>query len=171
MTVITLKELFKYAGTENGFSSCLGKPHNMVAACRALENMPSDPTLVGDRSLRVLIPRTLLALYEIRNNRGVGHVGGDVSANHMDAEVVLAMASWVMAELVRIFHSVSTAEAQDIVDALVERRSPAIWDVGGVKRVLDPSMSSSSGRLRLLAIPPSFTHTSQISALRDSWGN
>jgi len=60
----------------------------------------------------VLIPRLLPVLYEIRNNRGVGHVGGDVDPNHMDAEAVQAMASWVMAELVRIFHGVKTEEAR-----------------------------------------------------------
>jgi hypothetical protein len=121
------------------FPARANKPADMVAACRTLEKNPPSAARVGDRSLRILIPRTLLALYEIRNNRGVGHIGGDVNANHMDAEAVLSMASWTMAELVRIFHGVSTAEAQEIVDALVERRSPTIWEVEGVKRVLSPS--------------------------------
>src|SRR5262249_37594630 len=58
------------------------KPPNMVSACRALENIAPDPNRLGDRSLRILIPRLLPFLYEIRNNRGVGHVGGDVSPNH-----------------------------------------------------------------------------------------
>ena len=69
--------------------------------------------------------------YEIRNNRGVGHVGGDVDPNHMDAEAVQTMAGWAMAELVRIFHGVKTEEAQETVDALVERKSPIIWEVLG----------------------------------------
>jgi hypothetical protein len=47
-----------------------------------------------------------------------------------------------MAELVRIFHGVTTAEARDTIDALVERKSPVIWEVEGVKRVLDPYMSA-----------------------------
>src|SRR6476469_8660703 len=51
------------------------KPSNMVDACRALEKMSSDPNRVGDHSLRILIPRMLPPLYDIRNNRGVGHVG------------------------------------------------------------------------------------------------
>jgi hypothetical protein len=126
------------------------KPRDMVSACRALEGTPPDPNRVGDRSLRILIPRTLLALCEIRNNRGVGHVGGDVDANHMDAEAVLAMASWVLAEFVRIFHGVTTKEAQEIVDALVERKSPIIWEIEGVKRVLDTKMSAKDEVLMLL---------------------
>jgi hypothetical protein len=117
-------------GTLKGnFPAKGGKPNNMLAACQALEKQPADPNRVGDRSLRVLIPRLLPVLYEIRNNRGVGHVGGDVDPNHMDAEAVQAMASWAMAELVRIFHGVKTDEAQETVDALVERKSPLIWEV------------------------------------------
>ena len=77
-------------------------------------------------------------------------MGGDVHANHMDAEAVQAMASWIMAELVRIFHGVTTQEAQDTVDALMERKSPAIWEVGGVKRVLNPAMSAKDQALTLL---------------------
>jgi hypothetical protein len=132
------------------FPPKVSKPSNMLDACRALEKEPPDPNRVGDRSLRVLIPRLLPVLYEIRNNRGVGHVGGDVDANHMDAEGVQAMASWVMAELVRIFHGVSTDEARQTVDALVERKTPAIWEVEGVKRVLDPEMNARNQVLMFL---------------------
>ena len=54
------------------------KPGNFVKSCQDLEQKP--PVAVGDRSLRILIPRLLPALYEIRNNRNVGHVGGDVES-------------------------------------------------------------------------------------------
>jgi hypothetical protein len=126
------------------------KPNNMLAACRKLEQLPANPSLVGDRSLRVLIPRMLIALYEVRNNRGVGHIGGDVDPNHMDAEGVRAMCSWIMADLIRIFHAVSTEEAQQVVDALVERRLPLIWEIGEVRRVLEPSMKARDQTLVLL---------------------
>jgi hypothetical protein len=135
---------------KGSFPAKASKPKNMVDACRALEKELPDPNRVGDRSLRVLVPRVLPALYEIRNNRGVGHVGGDVEANHMDAEAVLAMASWVMAELVRIFHGVTTEEAQQVVDALVERKTPLIWDIEGVKRVLTPGMTAKNQVLLFL---------------------
>jgi hypothetical protein len=122
----------------------------MAHACGALEKEPASTTRVGDRSLRVLIPRMLLALYEIRNNRGVGHIGGDVDPNFLDATAVYEMASWVLAELVRIFHGLTTEEAQEAVDALVERKDPLIWEFEDVKRVLDPSMSSKDQTLVLL---------------------
>ncbi len=126
------------------------KPSNMVASCNALEQTPDNPNIVGCRSFRILIPRMILPLYEIRNNRNVGHVGGDVNPNNMDATAVYSMASWLMAELVRIFHTVSVKEAQDIVAALVERKYPIIWEIDGIKRVLDPAMNMVDKTLLLL---------------------
>ena len=129
------------------------KPRNMFQSCIELEKKyPPDPARVGDRSLRIMMPRLLPVLYEVRNNRNVGHVGGDVSPDHMDAEAVQSMASWLMAELVRVFHGVSTAEAEEVVDALVERKMPVIWEPEprDVKRILDAGMPAKNQVLILL---------------------
>ena len=112
------------------------KPSNFVQACRNLENNSGVP-----RSFQILIPRLLPALYEIRNNRNVGHVGGDVDSNHMDATSVIAMANWIMAELVRVFHSLPIPDAQQLVDQLAERRVPLIWQNGDMKRVLSTRLT------------------------------
>ena len=125
------------------------KPGNMRADANALERN-SDTGKPGDHSLRILIPRMLPALYDIRNNRGVGHVGGDVDPNHMDATAVYSMASWILAELVRVFHGVKTQEAQEAVDGLVERKMPLIWSAGTAKRVLDKKMGAVDQTLLLL---------------------
>lgn len=113
------------------FASSPNKPRDFVTACKTLESRVVTP-----RSFQILIPRLLPALYEIRNNRGVGHAGGDVNPNPMDASAVLAMSSWVMAELVRVFHNATTAEAQHAVDNLVERPMPLVWTDSDVRRVL-----------------------------------
>jgi len=125
------------------------KPRNFVDACRRLENNSNAP-----RSFQILIPRLLPALYEIRNNRGVGHVGGDVNPNYMDSSAVVSMASWIMAEMIRVFHSVSTPDAQQIVDNLVERRLPLVWKSGDTKRVLDTSLTLKEQILVLIASSP-----------------
>lgn len=132
------------------FASQPKKPRNMIDACRVLVNMPADANRVGDTSLRILIPRVLPILYDIRNHRNVGHVGGDVDPNQMDATAVETMASWVMAELVRIFHGVTTKEAQESVEALIERKTPLIWEIKGVKRVQNPGVSAKDQTLLLL---------------------
>ena len=127
------------------------KPANMRDACQLLERSAPNTGLAGDRSFRILIPRLLPGLYEIRNNRGVGHIGGDVDPNFMDATAVFNLASWILAELIRIFHGVSTKEAQEIVDALVERKIPLIWEIEDTKRVLDSKMSIRNQVLLLLS--------------------
>lgn len=125
------------------------KPVDMVSACRTLETNKHVP-----RSFQILIPRTLPSLYEIRNKRGVGHVGGDVDSNHMDATFVVAASNWILAELVRVFHSLSIEEAQDLVDAIAERRVPLIWQGKDVKRVLDPRIEARDQLLLLIASSP-----------------
>jgi hypothetical protein len=122
------------------------KPKNMVDACKKLETEAAGTP----RSIRIQIPRMLIALYEIRNNRNVGHVGGDVDPNHMDAVCVLQIAKWIMAELVRVLHNVTTEEATAIVDSLAERETPLIWEVNGKRRVLNTSLKMRDKTFLLL---------------------
>jgi len=147
---------------DGSYPSTPSKPRDMVGACRALEVILPNPAQVGNRSLRILIPRMLLPLYDIRNNRGVGHTGGDVDPNFLDATSVCAMAGWILAELVRIFHGVSTQEAQSIVDSLVERKHQLIWNIDDVKRVLDPKMDKSEQSLLLLYTEPGWVEEKQL---------
>lgn len=122
------------------------KPRNMVLACQNMEK--ENPSL--PRSIRIQIPRMIIALYEIRNNRGVGHSGGDVNPNHMDANAVLYISKWLMSELVRIFHNVDTTQAIEIIDSIVERKFSIVWDVNGAKRILDTSLTMKDKTLILL---------------------
>jgi hypothetical protein len=123
------------------------KPKDLKSAC---ETLASAPRTAGPDAVRVTIPRILVGLYQVRNNRGVAHVGGEVSANHMDATYVLHATQWVMAELVRLFHDTDIDEATKIVDALVDRTLPIIWEVGEARRILDGSLSLTDSTLLLL---------------------
>jgi len=132
--------------TAGSYPSSPRKPRNFVDACRRLENHSNVP-----RSFQILIPRLLPALYEIRNNRNVSHVGGDVDPNFMDSSAVVSIASWIIAELVRVLHEVTTKEAQQLVDNLVEKRYPLVWKSGDIKRVPKPDLSLKDQILLLLA--------------------
>lgn len=137
-------------GSANGkYPSSPCKPNNFVEACRKLENNAHVK-----RSFQILIPRMLPALYEIRNNRGVGHVGGDVDPNNMDSTVVVSMSSWIMAELVRVFHNLNISDVQRIVDSLVERRIPVVWQSGDLKRVLRQDLCLKDKILLLISSCP-----------------
>jgi hypothetical protein len=140
----------KYAGKPT-------KPPDLVSACRKLEQNTHVP-----RSFQILIPRLLPALFEIRNNRGVGHAGGDVDPNHMDATFVISSCNWIMAELVRVYHNLPPSEAQVLVDKLVEVRIPLIWQDENMRRVLDPKMSLRSQVLLLLSTSTGKAATSDL---------
>jgi hypothetical protein len=122
------------------------KPQRFDQACKALENSP--PTYSD--SARMTIPRVLLGLYDVRNRRGVGHVGGVVDANHMDATFLLHACQWIMAELVRMFHDTDVDTATAIANTLVDRTLPMVWEVGDVRRLLDTRLSNKDAVLLLL---------------------
>jgi hypothetical protein len=130
---------------DGSYPTSASKPPNMVDACRSLEQASGFP-----RSIRIQIPRMLIALYEIRNNRGVGHVGGDVEPNAMDAICVLQMSKWVVGELIRVFHNVEVEEATAAVEALSEREITLVWKINGTSRVLNTDMSMLDKTMVLL---------------------
>lgn len=111
------------------------KPKNFLVACQMLEKEQKLP-----RSFKILIPRLLPALYEVRNNRGVGHTGGDVNPNFMDSSLILSGTTWVMCELIRVLHSLTTEQAQQIVSRLTSHKSPAVWVSPATRRVLQPNL-------------------------------
>lgn len=133
---------------DGNFPSSATKPGNLLDACRKLEQTSRDS---APHSLRILIPRLISGLYDIRNNRGVGHVGGDVDSNQMDATVAVQIASWILAELIRVHHSVTIDEAQQVVEGLVDRVVPLVWELpDGRLRVLKPSLSMRQRTLVVL---------------------
>lgn len=135
---------------DGSYPARASKPRNMVDASRALEKESAS----APRSIKIQIPRMALALYEVRNNRGVGHVGGDIDPNHMDATCVLQMSKWIVAELIRALHGMPVDDAAELVEALVERETPLVWKVGDKKRVLEAGMRMRDKTLLLLHATP-----------------
>ena len=115
--------------------------------CLRLERQPAKPS---DDGLRVIVPRGLSFLYTLRNKRGIGHVGGDVEANEIDAATCVRIADWCMCELIRVFHALSIEEAQGILDAIATRSLPSVWAVNGKKRILGADLDYRSQVLVLL---------------------
>jgi len=103
----------------------------------------------GDESYRILIPRILKGVFNVRNKRGVGHLGG-ISPNEMDATLILYSCKWVLAELVRLASGLSPADTQTAVDEIVERRLALIWKAGDVVRVVKASVPAREQVLVLL---------------------
>lgn len=124
------------------------KPGRFPQACTALEQRYAH--VPDSHSARILIPRMMIGLYDIRNNRGVGHAGAEVDPNHMDATVVVNTSKWLMAELVRLLHALTTKEATDIVESLTEREVSLVWAHEDTKRVLRTGLTWKEQTLVLL---------------------
>jgi hypothetical protein len=82
-------------------------------------------------SLRVHLPKALYLVYGIRNQRDAAHLGDGIDPNLQDATIVVGVLDWIMAELVRIYHTVSPDEAHAIITDLVTREVPVIEEIDG----------------------------------------
>jgi hypothetical protein len=102
------------------------------------------------QSLRLQIPRTLQVMYDIRNKRDVGHVGGDVNANYTDATLSLTCCNWVMTELIRIYFTTDIGTAQKMVDSIIKVRIPIVQDFNGFLKILNPKLSVPDKIMALL---------------------
>lgn len=115
--------------------------------CLKLEKLPKT---AGVEGLRVIMPRALNFLYTLRNKRGIGHEGGDVDANEIDAATAVRVSDWCISELTRVVHAISLEEAQALLDAIAEREVPQVWSVANARRVLDASLNYREQALLLL---------------------
>ena len=131
-------------GTSIPFNKSIG---NFYDECRKLITFSAPDK---SESLRVIIPRALAFLYTFRNKRSIGHEGGDVDPNAIDAATIARGADWVMCELIRCFHSLSLEDAQGLVNSLSVRHLPDVWEVHGRKRVLRADLGIKDKALILL---------------------
>ncbi|THD36156.1 MAG: hypothetical protein E7773_09530 [Sphingomonas sp.] len=149
--------------TSGSYPSAPAKPQNMVTACTALESAGQS----FSRAVRIQIPRIIIATYELRNNRAIGHVSGDINPNHMDAEFFMRSCKWMIAELIRVYTSSDTASALALVETVTEKILPVVWDNEGRKKVLNPDLSTKDKTLVLAYASPEGATAREIC----SWSN
>jgi len=125
----------------------LGRQLNVEQIQARLSSLP-----VGSHpdAIRLHIPRALRVVYDIRNNRDAAHLGDDIDPNKQDATIVISTLDWVLAEFVRLYHTVSPNEAQRIVESLVTRKAPAVQDFAGFLKVLNSKLKAGDYVLLLL---------------------
>lgn len=128
------------------FAASPSKPSNFPQACRNLEQHNGTK----GKSLCMQVPKVLTALYELRNNRAIGHVSAEVSPNHMDAEFFLRSMKWVMGELVRNYSQLPLSDSHAVVEAVTAQTFRMVWSNGDVRRVLEPARTSGQKVLILL---------------------
>ena len=124
--------------------------NKQIDSSKIIQTLGNLPLGSHPDSLRLHIPRALRVVYDIRNNRDAAHLADGIDPNLQDATLVISVLDWVLAEFVRLYHSVSADEAQRVVQNLVTRRAPAVQDFKGFLKVLNPKLTAGDHSLLLL---------------------
>ena len=105
-----------------------------------------------DDSIRLLIPRNCVFVYDIASNRGSRHDPDEIDPNKMDAIAVAQNLSWILAEMIRLSHkgALRPDDAMDVVDGLMEKRYPDIEEIDGRLYVNRDELSATDKALLLL---------------------
>jgi hypothetical protein len=125
----------------------LGTPLDTEKLIQKLKDLPQASALL---SVRLHIPRALRVVYDVRNARDVAHLADGIDPNIQDATLVMGVLDWVLAEFVRIYHSVKPDEAQRIIERMVTRKAPAVEDFDGFLKVLRKELQVGDYLLLLL---------------------
>lgn len=81
-------------------------------------------------SLRVIIPRVAQGIYEVRSKRGAVHVK-EIDPRQIDAALSVQTASWILAELIRLYHVDSEASVAEAMTVILRAEMPLIETLGG----------------------------------------
>jgi hypothetical protein len=125
----------------------LGTPLDTERLIRTLGNTPQG---AHPDSVRLHIPRALRVVYDVRNKRDNAHLADGIDPNIQDAGLVVAVLDWVLAEFIRLYHTIPPDTAQQMVNAIVNRAAPAIEDFDGFLKVLRTDLGASDFVLLLL---------------------
>jgi hypothetical protein len=102
-------------------------------ADKAINDLSQVPKGSFSDAIRLTIPRACRFAYDIASNRGARHDPGEVDPNEMDANVVVATCSWILAEMLRESQkgALDNAAASNLVRSLTEKRYPFVEEVDG----------------------------------------
>jgi len=144
---IVIRILQNLTNEDKSYTPLGNRLGNYFELARSFEQLPRT----HNDSLRLHIPRVVQAVYNIRNHRSVGHIGGDVDPNISDANFITAACDWIMSEFVRLFYDCSLEEAQTIVNNLAQRKASPIYILpDGRRRILNPRLTYKEKTLLLL---------------------
>lgn len=153
---------WKNAGSFTPFGAQLNRSRVCTSA---LNNVALDD------SLRFHIPNAAQLIMDVRNKRDVAHLSAVVDVNEMDSHLAVRLASWIVAEIVRLEAGLAPSEIQRIVDSLSSKHVPLVEVFGGETVVVAPGLSAA--QRVLIALYHSHPSPCAVATLRRSvkYGN
>jgi hypothetical protein len=99
-------------------------PSEIKSVSTTIKTIEADGKL--PESLRVLVPRIASAvLFDVRSKRGAAHVK-EINPRYIDAALAVQAASWILAELVRLYHVSDEAAVTEAMVAMMAGNIPLI---------------------------------------------
>lgn len=132
----------QHSGTYTPFSSSLPSSDALIRTIEGNTKLPD--------TLRMLVPRLVRVILDVRNKRDVAHVGGEVNPNYSDSLLVMHATDWILTEIIRHFHSCHIDEAQRIVNTVNDVRIPVVTEVNGFVRVQNTDLDTKNKVLVVL---------------------
>jgi hypothetical protein len=125
-----VEAILKAVAMHCGVAFDSGRKFKADKVMTALSQLPDGS---HDDSLRLLIPRACRAIYDVASNRGARHDPYEIDPNSMDANFVMGVTAWILAEAIRYAQkgAVDPSQARDLVESLVEKKYPVIEEIDG----------------------------------------
>ncbi len=97
-----------------------------------LKNLEQLNSSLFSDTVRIVIPKACLLIYEIVNNRGGRHAADDIDPNSMDTEVIMPTMSWILAELFRFSSKgIDPESAKTVIQSVTKRIYPHFEEIDG----------------------------------------
>lgn len=104
-------------------------PAEIKSPAKTAQLLEGDTSL--PESIRMLIPRIALAMiYDVRSKRGAVHVK-EIDPRGIDVDLAAKAASWIIAELIRLFHVDDENAVRQEMIALTRATYPLLESIGG----------------------------------------
>lgn len=127
-------------------------PKEIKSVAAAIKSIEADASL--PESLRILVPRIAGAmLFDVRSKRGAAHVK-EISPRKIDASFAVHAASWILAELLRLYHTADESAVAEAMATLVRGNLPLIEKFGDEIVVTTPLPSDTEILLMIAEAEP-----------------
>lgn len=129
-------------GTYTLFGANLGNTETI------LNHAHQNPLL--PETIRFYINRLTRVILDIRNKRDVAHIGGKVSPNYSDSQLISQCADWILTDIVREYHTCTIEVARQMVTNINEIHIPIVAEVDGWIRIQNTKLDAQKKTLVVL---------------------